>query len=148
MWEMILKMTIPGPPVPMGRPRYSKWGMYTPPKSKKWMKIAQERIAIKWLNTQLETEIPVKLVAQFIHKRPKNRYRKKDPDERYFKTTSPDLDNLEKILLDSIVYARVMKDDSQVVAIESLDYYGAKDEEPHVEFELWIYQNEILNTTK
>ena len=60
MWQMILKMKIPGPPVPMGRPRYSKWGMYTPVKSKKGMKMAQKWIGMQWNKTQLETAIPVK----------------------------------------------------------------------------------------
>lgn len=135
----------------MARPRVSKIGrnvkLYTPPRSKNWMNGAEQVIKKHWNNDHIDTDIPVKLKAKFIHKRPKNRYRKKDPDSRYFKTTSPDIDNLEKILLDSIVYAGVMKDDSQVVAIESMDYYGAKNEEAHVIFELWTY-NEIHNTIK
>ncbi len=148
MWTKLIKIKIPGPPVAMARPRVSKIGrnvkLYTPPRSKAWMNSASEIIARKWLKEQIDPSIPVKLKAKFIHARPKNRYRKKDLEQRYFKTTSPDLDNLEKILLDSIVYAGIMKDDSQVVSIESLDYYGAKHEDPHVEFELWIYKNEIF----
>lgn len=148
MWIEILEVLIPGQPVAMARPRVSKIGrnvkLYTPPRSKAWMVDAEEIIARAWNKIPIDKNIPIKLEAKFIHKRPKNRYRKKDPDDRYFKTTVPDLDNLEKILLDSIVYGGVLKDDSQVVAIESYDYYGAKHENPHVIFKLWM-KNEIFD---
>ena len=149
MWRLLIRVIIPGPPIAMARPRVSKIGrnvkLYTPPRSKGWMEHAEDVIRKHWNHDHIDKDIPVKLKAEFVHKRPNSRYRKKDPHDRYYKTTVPDIDNLEKILLDSIVYAGILKDDSQIVITDSVDYYGAKHEEPHVMFELWTYTNEILN---
>ena len=127
----------------MGRPRVSRISynvkLYTPPKSKTWMDDAAFLIKNTYKGEILAG--PIKIKSVFIHKRPRKLSRKKDPTERIHKTTKPDIDNLEKILFDALVYAEVMKDDSQIVHTISADYYCAKNEPPHVEFTLYHHEN-------
>jgi len=65
----------------------------------------------------------------FIYQRPKSLFRKKDPAERIFKPTKPDIDNLAKAVLDALQDAKIIKDDSQVVGLTATKWYGAKIED-------------------
>ena len=123
--EKRFECVIPGPPIGKGRPRGTSVGghvrLYTPQKTADW-----ERAAA-------------------FH-RPKRLLRKKDPEHRIWHGSKPDIDNVAKCVLDAMVMAGVIRDDSQVVDIHARSVYVSKSEGPglHVrmktadEFPVWV----------
>lgn len=142
MWELVYQGTLQGNPVSMGRPRKGRYGMYTAPKSAKYMK---EKVAM--LKVELEDmdilEGPVKVCLTFVHKRPQRLLKKKSPEGRILKTTKPDLDNLTKMVLDILTNSRIWNDDNQVVNLVCSDYYGSKTEEPHTQIAIYTEGGEV-----
>ena len=59
--------------------------------------------------------------------------RKKDPEHRFWHSSKPDIDNVCKSVLDSLVMAGVIRDDTQVVILTAKSVYASKDEGPCVE---------------
>ncbi len=131
MWELIFQGFFPGQPIATGRSRHGKYGTYTPPKTREYMKTHIFQAEKTW-------EGPVKISITFVHQRPK---RIKDPN-RTFKTTTPDIDNLCKMVFDILTKSGVWLDDNQVVVLEAADYYSSIYEEPHTTFS--IYRNTII----
>ena len=76
----------------------------------------------------------VDVVAVFP--RPKRLMRKKDPQHRVWHSSKPDIDNVCKSALDSMVMAGIIRDDTQVVILTAKSVYAAKDEGPCVELKL------------
>ena len=62
--------------------------------------------------------------------------RKKDPQHRVWHSSKPDIDNVCKSALDSMVMAGIIRDDTQVVILTAKSVYAAKDEGPCVELKL------------
>ena len=62
--------------------------------------------------------------------------RKKDPEQRVWHSSKPDIDNVCKSALDSMVMAGIIRDDTQVVILTAKSVYAAKDEGPCVELRL------------
>ena len=126
LFEHLTNFVIPGQPVAMGRPRFTKSGRcFTPKKTADAIKnissYASEATELRGLDTALH------LGVTFVHARPK-RFKK---GQRFMKTTRPDVDNLIKTVKDGITNAGIWKDDSFVVSLDAYDYYAATDEEPH-----------------
>ena len=148
MWIKLHTGCIPWAPVPMGRPRFTRKGRaYTPKKTKDYLINASVHIKeeIRYL-PPIPAGEPIRIEALFIHKRPKSKNRKKDPSSRIAKTTKPDLDNLWKMLLDSLVYASAICDDNQITSIGNLDgephqdCYAAKGEDPQTLYQIFIWR--------
>lgn len=76
--------------------------------------------------------IPVRVIIEYFFSRPKSLQRKKDPDEVVFHTKKPDLDNLNKAVLDAISDAGIWHDDRQVVDLRSRKFYTQKSGKPMV----------------
>ena len=142
MWNLVYQGTIQGNPVSMGRPRKGRYGMYTAPKSAKYMK---EKV--KDLKVELEGQEPfmgpVKVVLTFVHKRPQRLQKKTSPEGRIPKTTKPDLDNLTKMVLDILTQASIWNDDNQVVKLVCEDYYSNREEEPHTQIAIYPDGGEV-----
>ena len=128
-WKLIYTGFFPGAPVATGRARHGKFGTYTPPRTKNHMKIHAFQSDIQYLN-------PIKLVVTFVHPRPQ---RIKDA-QRTWKTTTPDLDNLIKMVMDIVTRSGLWKDDNQVVCIEAQDMYASKYETAHTTFNIYIQE--------
>ena len=124
----MIRFTIPGNPIPLKRHRVSRnGGMYDPSsKDKKqvWLQIA------KWKPKRpLAGDIMIKLV--FTMERPKNQYRTgkykhllKDNVSEYH-SYKPDLDNLVKLLLDTISgKGKMICDDSQICMLQAEKVWG------------------------
>ena len=62
--------------------------------------------------------------------------RKKDPEHRLWHSSKPDIDNVCKSVLDSMVMAGVIRDDTQVVLLSAKSVYASKSEGPCVEVKL------------
>ena len=99
--------TIPGDPVPQGRPRFSTHGgfarAYDPKKSRDGKSVvklcAKEAIEKAGFNEPLSG--PLVMKVQFGIPLPKSSYRKRTPVERSWRTKKPDLDNLLKLVKDA-----------------------------------------------
>jgi Holliday junction resolvase RusA-like endonuclease len=81
-----------------------------------------------WRRAPCEEIVDVEIVAVFP--RPKRLLRKKDPECRIWHGSKPDIDNVAKCVLDAMVMAGVIRDDSQVVSIRAVSVYASKLEGP------------------
>ena len=79
---------------------------------------------------------PVRLAMEFYLPRPKRLCRKGDPMGPVFHTSTPDLDNLVKLVSD-FLNRRWYVDDAQVAEIEASKRYHAKDGEPGLWLRMW-----------
>jgi Holliday junction resolvase RusA-like endonuclease len=127
-------MEVPGDPIGKGRPRGTSAGghvrMYTPKKTADWERSAAMVMSSFWRKAPLDEPVEVQIVA--LAHRPKRLLRKKDPDHVIWKTTKPDSDNIVKCVLDSLVMAGVLRDDSLVVHHSVMDLYIERDCGPRV----------------
>ena len=124
----MISFTIAGKPKPLKRHRVSKNGsMYDPSHGDKkgmWLQIARFKP-----KAPLKGDIMIKMI--FTMPRPKSHFRtgkykhilKDDMPE--FHSSTPDLDNLVKFLLDTIQGKdRIIYDDSQVCMLQAEKVYG------------------------
>lgn len=76
--------------------------------------------------------VPVRVTIDYFFSRPKSLQRKKDLKGIIWHTKKPDLDNLNKAVLDAIGAAGLWHDDRQVVDLRSKKFYTKKGEGPMV----------------
>ena len=130
-----IEFTIPGVPVAQPRQRHAIRGKfvanYTPSKHPV---NAFKAVAIMAAQAVCSEPIdqPVLLWVTFIMPRPATMTRKTKPNPRAWHAKKPDLDNLEKSLLDALTTAGVWRDDSQVVWVNKQKIIAAGDEQPCV----------------
>ena len=134
MSEWIYMVEVPGDPIGKGRPRGTSAGghvrLYTPKKTADWERSAAMVMTSVWRKAPIDEPVEVQ-VAAFAH-RPKRLLRKKDPDGLIWKGSKPDADNICKCVLDSLVMAGVLRDDSLVVKITIQDFYAERDRGPRI----------------
>jgi len=135
-WEF--DCLIPGPPIGKGRPRATQMGghvrLYTPKRTADWERSAALLARNAWCRPPSDDLCRAEIVAVFP--RPKRLLRKKDPEERMWHGSKPDIDNVVKSCLDSLVMAGVIRDDVQVVSLSAESVYASKSEGPCVEMRL------------
>lgn len=124
---MMLQFTLPITPVPKGRPRLSRFGTYTPAKTKKFED--DIRLLVKSIVANQEPlETPLQVFLYFRLPVPQS-YSKKRTEaclsgsERHSK--KPDLDNLCKAVTDAF-NGLIYKDDSQIVELHLTKVYDVK----------------------
>lgn len=126
-----LQIIIDGNPIAMPRPRFTKNGRtYYPAKITRHKENVREAIEIliaaqDW--QMAEKRVPVSVTMQFVHPRVK----RLKTEQRTYKTTMPDIDNIAKMYLDCCTKAKVWHDDSQVVILHLSDHYAGVYEEAH-----------------
>lgn len=127
----MLSIIIDGNPVAMPRPRFTRSGRTYYPKP---LQEVKERItqAIKdcivaqdWQTSQ--KKVPISVTMQFVHPRIK----RLKSEQREYKTTRPDIDNIAKMYLDCCTKAGVWHDDSQVCILKLSDHYAGIYEDAH-----------------
>jgi len=135
-WEF--DCLIPGPPIGKGRPRAAKMGshirLYTPKKTADWERSAALLARNAWSRPPSDDLCKAEIVAVFP--RPKRLLRKKDPEHRMWHSSKPDIDNVCKSVLDSLVMGGIIRDDTQVVFLTAKSVYASKLEGPCVEVRL------------
>lgn len=101
-------------------------GVYTPGTADEWKGIIREAASKSWSGNQLVGPVDVRIL--FFMPRPKGHFR----NNGTLKATAPgwveskpDLDNLEKAVLDALTNLGVWRDDSQVCAVSKWKVYGA-----------------------
>jgi Holliday junction resolvase RusA-like endonuclease len=126
-----LQIIIDGNPVAMPRPRFTKSGRTYYPKQ---VQETKDRItkAIKDCATNNcwpmpDKKQPLKVTMQFVHPRI-NRLR---TEQRTYKTTRPDIDNIAKMYLDCCTKAEIWHDDNQVCILSLSDHYAGIYEQAH-----------------
>lgn len=135
-WQF--ECVIPGAPIGKGRPRAAKMGshvrLYTPKRTADWERSSALIMKNQWQSAPLDNICSVSIIAVFP--RPKRLLRKKDPEHRLWHSSKPDIDNVCKSVLDSMVMAGVIRDDTQVVILTARSVYASKSEGPCVEVRL------------
>ena len=142
-WICIDSVTLDGEPMAKGRPRVTRTHTFTPLKTRR----AQRRIAEAFQDQlggeegwPFELDCPVMIVCRFWHGRPKRLQRKKDPTEEIPKQTKPDLDNLVKLVKDSINDAGYWEDDKHNCTFIAEKMYCAKEEQPRTTIDIYILE--------
>jgi Holliday junction resolvase RusA-like endonuclease len=128
---------VAGDPVPKARPRVVRKGgrtwSYTPKRVTKWEKKVREE-AEKYFSEPIDG--PVALTIGFYLSRPKSRKK-----ENYVPVT-PDLDNLEKAILDGLNEV-AYEDDKLVVVKSSAKFYVRYGQKPHVNITVTPLVNQL-----
>lgn len=119
-----MKLSFKIDPVAKGRPRLSKFGVYTPKKTKDFEKAIRSMCGDI---TPLEGALFVHIT--YYIKRPKT-------VKRDYPTVKPDLDNFDKNLLDSL-NGYAYHDDSQIIRKLSEKCYSHSG---RIEVELWTIE--------
>lgn len=163
--DPLVEICIPGVPVPMPRLRVNrKFGtFYTPmTTTKRGRKISngvgEFRQAVALLVPALApTTIitkPVRVDCLYLFPRQAHKVWKQKPMVRYLHNEKPDIDNLDKLLFDSITRAKhvagvdeegkpklvgyIWHDDTQVQCGFHEKWYCAGDEEPGTYVQIWV----------
>ena len=112
---------VPGLPRGKGRPRFSRNGhTYTP----KDTILYENLVATSYYGGKLEGDLSAKIVCYFpIPKSMSKKKREFMLTERVYYNHKPDLDNLAKIILDSL-NGIAFDDDRQVVRLEVSKFYS------------------------
>lgn len=136
---MIESFTVPGDPVPKGRPRVALRGgramAYTPKRTELWESTAAVLIRAQ-RGPVPPIDGPVKLTVEAVCRRPARLRRKQDDPHRLWRTSRPDIDNVCKAVMDALTLSGALKDDSQVVYLVGLSWYAGKTEGPCVSIQV------------
>ena len=117
----VVRLEVPGRPVPLARPRVTGRGTYLPARSREF----RERCRVAWLEAGRPMfEGHVQLAAVFRYERPRAHYRggRVRPDAPPFPGRA-DLDNLVKAVLDAL-QGCLFTDDALVVSLAAVKVWG------------------------
>ena len=130
---MIYSLTIPGEPQGKERARYGNGRTYTPKKTVAYEERIKNLFINKWGKPMLEGEVQVSIIAYYTIPKSYSKKKKELAFQGLIKPIKkPDLDNIAKVVLDSLNKI-AYKDDNQVVRLLlDKDYSN----EPRVEVEL------------
>ena len=147
-WVELIRDTIPGQPVPKGRPRFYMRGksprVHTDAKTR-----AFESLVAQVLATSAQTRgqprpmcpdrSPVRVDIVAIFQRPVAMHAKKYPDGLLAHACRPDLDNVIKSCVDGIQATNglIWKDDGQVQCIRAESWYAEKGGIPRTEIAIY-----------
>lgn len=119
------QLTIDGVPVAKGRPRFSRYGAYTPKKTQEY----EEYVKMCWLAKYgsiqpSEQSLEMNIVFYLpIPKSVNKKQRAEMLDGRIKHTKKPDIDNLIKSVLDAL-NGIAYSDDSQIIKVTAVKRYA------------------------
>lgn len=134
---MIYEFEIPGPVTGKGRPRINTYTCraYTPNKTKEYEELAKQYFVLKYpRHIPIEGRVKVSIIAYF--KIPKGTNKKNEElmlSGNISPTKKPDIDNIEKIVLDAM-NTLAFKDDNQITKLEIEKVYS-EEEKVYVKIE-------------
>lgn len=132
---MSMIIVIDGEPQGKGRPRFWQGHAVTPPGTRDY----ERQVAAAYTGRMLEGAIKIEIWSFF--KIPKSASKKDKAlmeQNILMPTKKPDIDNIQKIVLDGL-QGRAYEDDKQIVEVTAHKRYG---EPPRVEIEVKEYSNE------
>jgi Holliday junction resolvase RusA-like endonuclease len=148
--DEIVAFNVLGTPMPKPRPRFSKNGVYNPKETIFWS------ILISWawkkaLSERAKEKRPFKkpdrhrsacfVKIRYFFGRPKSHYRTGKHStvlkqtSPFFHNAKPDIDNLNKAVLDALTKCRAWPDDAIVTWIQADKHYG----QPRCEIEIYYF---------
>lgn len=118
------KLIINTTPIPKGRPRVSRYGTYTPPKTKAYQQMIAWEFK-KALPTHEIIDRPLKLTVTAWFSVPKSYSKKKTESclEIKYCVNNKDVDNLAKSVMDAL-NGLLYTDDKLVVHLDVVKYWG------------------------
>lgn len=127
---MIYEFEVPGKVIGKGRPRLNTYTgiVYTPTKTKDYETLVEEYFLLKYPRFKiLEGRIKVSIVAYFsIPKSTKKTDINEMLENNISPTKKPDIDNIVKIVLDSM-NKFAFKDDTQITKLDVEKKYGLEE---------------------
>lgn len=124
---MIYEFEVPGKIIGKGRPRINSYtgSVYTPTRTKDYETLVEQYFMLKYPRFKpFEGRVQVEISAFFeIPKSAKNADKELMLDNKINPTKKPDIDNIVKIVLDSM-NKFAFKDDTQITKIEVEKMYG------------------------
>ncbi|MFT8392771.1 MAG: RusA family crossover junction endodeoxyribonuclease [Liquorilactobacillus ghanensis] len=122
-------------PVPQGRPRFSRWGTYDPPKSKEFKKTLSFLARSQFKKEPISAPINISLVFyRRIQKNSSKRTRGLKNKGVIRPVVKGDLDNYIKGTLDAL-NGIVWVDDNRIVGIKAEKYYS---DQPRIEAQIEV----------
>jgi Holliday junction resolvase RusA-like endonuclease len=128
----LLDVTVAGKPVGASRPRVVRAGngvrAYMPDAHVAWEERARQILAAAWRDEsgpKPALDEPIEVRVDVCHHRPARLCRRKDPRGRLHACCKPDVDNVAKLVLDALVKANVLVDDTRVCRLACERVYGA-----------------------
>lgn len=128
---MILAVKLEITPVGKARARVTKFGNYTPKKTRDFEKLVRDLVTLELRrvrpNVPLPTKDPVRVSIRFSFLTPKS-WTKKKTKELLGRphASKPDIDNLAKAVTDALL-GIVFEDDSQIYELTLIKRWGAED---------------------
>ena len=127
---MIYEFEVPGKVIGKGRPRLNTYTgiIYTPTKTKDYETLVEQYFLLKYPRFKaFENRIKVKIVAYFgIPKTTKKSEINQMLEDNISPTKKPDIDNIVKVVLDSM-NKFAFKDDNQITKIEVEKKYALQE---------------------
>lgn len=127
---MIYEFEVPGKVIGKGRPRLNTYTgvVYTPNKTKDYETLIEQYFTIKYPKFKtIEGRIKISIIAYFlIPKTTKKQDKEKMLKNSISPTKKPDIDNIVKVILDSM-NKFAFKDDIQITKLEVEKKYGEED---------------------
>lgn len=148
VWREVLRFTVPGPPVPKGRPRFwvknRQVRTYTDKKTAAYEKLVALCVSsspmLRGQARPLCGGGPVRVDIVAVFPRPQRLQAKRFPDGLVAKYSRPDLDNICKSAIDGVGLAKglIWNDDGQVQTLRAEAYYAERDQPPRLELVIYI----------
>lgn len=127
---MIYEFEVPGKVIGKGRPRLNSYtgAVYTPTRTKDYESLVEQYFLLKYPRFKaLEGRIKVNIIAYFaIPKTTKKSDINKMLENNISPTKKPDIDNIVKVVLDSM-NKFAFKDDNQITKLEVEKKYAQED---------------------
>ncbi len=127
---MIYDFEVPGKVIGKGRPRLNTYSgiVYTPTKTKDYETLVEQYFLLKYPKFKVfEGRVKVSIIAYFaIPKATKKSDIKEMLDNNISPTKKPDIDNIVKVVLDSM-NKFAFKDDNQITKLEVEKKYSIED---------------------
>lgn len=120
-----IALTIPGEPVAKGRPRWAKFGIYTPKKTVAYETLIQEIFCMTYPGFQpLKGSLCMEINACFTIPKSKGKKEKALMIEGKIRPAKrPDIENVAKSVMDALSHF-AYDDDSQIVDLVVAKYYS------------------------
>ena len=148
VWREVLRVTVPGTPVPKGRPRFFLKNKQVRTYTDKKTAAFEKRVALcvsssPMLRGQARPLCgggPGRVDIVAVFPRPQRLNPKRFPDGLCPKHSRPDLDNVAKACLDGIGLATglIWNDDGQVQTLRAEAYYAERDQSARTEVVIYI----------
>ena len=145
-WSLALEFIIPGQPIPKARPRFARTRAGVRTYSTGRTAAFESKVALfaasghRWKGYLAPAGVPVRVDIVAVFERPQRLTRKSDPDTLLPHAKRPDIDNVQKAILDGLskAAARIYVDDAQVQVTRVEKFYTERGGHPRTMVRIYI----------